>query len=171
MSDNHAWLDAIEASPSVEDWVPYVNEVATGGRAKLALDKPTGRLRYKRTLPDEVRFPTNYGFIPRTLNKQDDMELDLLVVSTEPLPPLAIANVRVVGGCAIVTDDRPEDKIIGVLLDDPAYAAVRELGDLGVELRRDISLFFELYKRGEATVRFERWYERADAIAKIEATS
>jgi inorganic pyrophosphatase len=44
------WVNTIERTQSVADWVPFVSEIPAGSRAKYALDKVSGHLTLHRIL-------------------------------------------------------------------------------------------------------------------------
>jgi inorganic pyrophosphatase len=164
------WVDAIEPSGSITEWVPYVNEISTGSKIKYALDKSSGLLLMHRAMEAGLSYPTNYGFVPHTLAKADGMEIDLLALSTEPLLPLTIAKVRLVGGCTIHSGDESssEDKLLGVAVGDPGVEAVIDINHVDAKMKARIEEFFSVYKDDEAieTV-VERWFDRVTAIDKI----
>ena len=59
-----------------------VIEIPSGGKNKYELDKETGLLRLDRVLYTSTHYPSNYGFIPRTLADDGD-PLDVLVLCQE----------------------------------------------------------------------------------------
>ena len=164
------WIDEIEISERPAEWVYYISEIAAGSKQKYTLCKRTGRLRLKRALPDGLEYPTNYGFIPHTRSEADGEEIDLLAITTEPLLPLTICHVRVIGGFTIhSTDKDPEDKLVGVAVHDPRVEKLHELADLDDKRRAGIEAFFSTYKRDRGIiVNFQRWFDRLEAIAKLE---
>jgi inorganic pyrophosphatase len=166
------WVNTIERTDSVADWVPFVSEIPSGSRAKYALDKVSGHLTLHRILPEGIAYPTNYGFIPRTLSKEDGGELDLMAISTEPLLPLTILRVRLIGGCSIRAGDQPsEDKLLGAVVCDPGCTELTDLHAVDDKLKARIAEFFTTYKLNEAeTVAFEGWYDRLAAIDKVKAS-
>jgi len=170
MKIGQRWVDAIERSDSIAEWVPVVIEIAAGSRMKYALDKRSGQLELNRAMEDGVTYPTNYGFIPRTTCKADGMELDLLTISSEPLLPLTIARVRLVGGCTLQSSDEShaEDKILGVLIADPDLKGVSDIGEVDKKLKQRIEDFFKTYKNDEGEeVKFSAWFDRVTALDKV----
>jgi inorganic pyrophosphatase len=165
------WVNSIERTESIADWVPFVSEIPSGSRAKYVLDKVSGQLTLHRILPKGIAYPTNYGFIPRTLSEEDGMELDVMAISTEALLPLTILRVRLVCGCTIrVGDERSEDKLLGAVACDPGTADLTDLHAVDGKLKARIEEFFRTYKQNEAQqVSFEGWYDRLAAIDKVKA--
>ena len=61
--------------------------------------------------------PTNYGFIPQTLDEDGD-ELDVLLVTEQPLATGIFLEARVIGVMKFVDDGEVDDKIVCVPADD-----------------------------------------------------
>jgi inorganic pyrophosphatase len=158
------WIRRIETSDDVAAWVPVVIEISRGSRMKYELDEDTGQLRLARGLARGFAYPTDYGFIPRTRGG-DGERIDVLVLASEPLLPLTIVRVRIVGGMHAVFEDEEEDKLLGVALDDPPMAEIRELDQVPKELRDSLSRFMEDHKNAEGEpTRVTTWHTREGAI-------
>ena len=52
--------------------------------------------------------PTNYGFIPQTLDEDGD-ELDVLLITDEPLPTGIFLEAKYIGVMKFVDDDEIDD--------------------------------------------------------------
>ncbi len=166
------WVNAIAQSESIAEWVPFVAEISAGSRQKYALDKRSGQLVLHRAMADGIHYPTNYGFVPRTLSAADHMELDLMAISTEPLLPLTIARVHILGGCTLKsTDERLcEDKLLGAVIGDPDVDRYADLADVDETLKARIEELYTSYKSDEgASVIVEHWFDRMVALDKIKA--
>ena len=61
--------------------------------------------------------PCNYGFIPQTLDEDGD-ELDVLMITDQPLTTGIYTTARVLGVMKFVDDGEVDDKIIAVPADD-----------------------------------------------------
>ena len=72
-------------------------EIPEGSRNKYEYDRKTGRIYFNRMLFSSIRYPTNYGLIPNTLALDGD-ELDILVVTSEPVYPGCYVVARPIGG-------------------------------------------------------------------------
>jgi inorganic pyrophosphatase len=140
----HPWHDVPWGRDPTE-WVHAVIEIPEGSKVKYELDKPTGLLRADRVLYSAVRYPANYGFIPRTYCGDGD-PLDVLLLCQSPLVPLALARCRPVGVIAMRDEQGADDKIIGVHVDDPQVAHYRELEDLPPHVLAELKRFFQDYK-------------------------
>ncbi|HVV82833.1 MAG TPA: inorganic diphosphatase [Kofleriaceae bacterium] len=140
----HALHD-IEVPDDIAAFVPAVIEIPRGSHLKYEIDKPTGLLRLDRVLYSAVFYPANYGFIPRT-HADDGDPLDILVLMQEPLEPLTIVRTRPLGGLRMSDEKGADDKIIGVCIDDPAYAHYRSIGELPPHVLKELDRFFRDYK-------------------------
>jgi inorganic pyrophosphatase len=170
MKPDSSWVSRIEQPRDPSDWVAVVNEIARGSCCKYRLDKATGQLALARALPPDVSFPTNYGFIPHTRSEADDEETDVLVLSGEPLLPLTIARVRIVGGFLETNSHKRavEARFLAVAIDDPAVEHVRVLGDVAANLRTRIEAFVMASKENQQIeVSFDGWLERDAALARL----
>jgi inorganic pyrophosphatase len=114
-------------------------EIPKGQRNKYELDHATGRIRLDRMLFTSTRYPADYGYIPGTFNPSDNDELDVLVLSRDPLAIGSAITVRVIG---LLRRPDGDDKILGVLVGDPEYGDTTSLNDVPVEIIRDIEAWF-----------------------------
>jgi inorganic pyrophosphatase len=90
--------------------------------------------------------PTNYGFIPQTLDEDGD-ELDALIITDEPLPTGVFLEARVIGVMKFEDDGEIDDKVIVVPADDRNTGnAITSLQDLPAQLIKQIEHHFTHYK-------------------------
>lgn len=141
----HPWHDLPNNSDHVDEYVNAVIEIPRGSKVKYEVDKPTGLLRVDRILHSASTYPANYGFLPRTYCDDSD-PLDVLVLGGDPLVPMALCKVRPIGVMRMIDCGEQDDKVIGVLVKDPAYAEVVDLSDLPQHILRELRRFFEEYK-------------------------
>jgi inorganic pyrophosphatase len=161
------WVARIERSEDPESWVPAVNEISTGSRCKYRLDKTTGQLELARALPRDVAFPMNYGFIPHTRCCADDEETDVMIISGEPLLPLTIVRVRIIGGFVESTSDenQPEERLLAVAADDPSVDDLHRIADIGDARKHAVEQFVRSYKANQdVKVSFDGWFDREAAL-------
>lgn len=123
-------------------------EIPSGTKVKYEIDKDTGLIGVDRILYNAVAYPINYGFIPRT-GQDDGDNLDIMVVSQSSFVPLSVARVKLLGVMLMTDTGEKDDKLIGVAADDPMFADMETLDDLGQQRLDEIQRFFEVYKRGE----------------------
>ena len=139
-------------------------EISSGSKSKYELDQETGLLKLDRVLYSAVRYPANYGFVPKSLG-QDNDPLDVLVLCQEPIIPLSIVHVRAIGGFKLVDDKGIDDKIICVHTGDPVYGVYKNLKDLNPHFKKELIKFFEDYKKLEKkTVEIGKLYGPDQAL-------
>jgi len=140
----HPWH---EVTPSVND-APLprhfraVIEIPKGSSNKYELEKSTGMLKLDRVLASAVYYPANYGFIPQTLAEDDD-PLDVLVFSTEQIPPLCICEAQAVGMMSMIDEGAPDHKIVAVLREDPVYSEYTTASDFPKHTFKMLKRFLE----------------------------
>ena len=145
-------------------------EIPAGSAIKYEIDAD-GALFVDRFLSMPVAYPANYGSMPRTLAGDGD-PLDALVLTRVPLHPGALVRFRPLGVLRMTDRGEADQKIIGVPTDkvDPAYAAIRDIGDLPQAERERIEAFFRVYKdlpaRGSG-VRLHGYGDAGEAWALI----
>jgi inorganic pyrophosphatase len=130
---------------TIEEALPVVIEVPQGSKNKYELDKKTGLLRLDRVLYSAVHYPANYGFVPRT-HCDDGDPLDVLVLGQEPVHPLTIVEVRILGVMRMRDEKGLDDKLIAVSSHDPAVADHHSLNDIPAHTLREMKRFFVDYK-------------------------
>lgn len=144
-------------------------EIPAGGTIKYET-LPNGLVHVDRFLQMPVAYPANYGALPSTLAGDGD-PLDALVLTREPLPPGVLLRFRPIAVLRMVDGGAMDHKLVGVPADDvdPAYAAIRDVGDLPVFQRERIEAFFRIYKDLPASdagqVMLQGWGDAAEARA------
>src|SRR5437868_10547606 len=88
-------------------------EIPIGSKVKYELDKATGLLRVDRVLFSSVRYPANYGFIPRTYCDDND-PLDVLVLGQVEVAPLTLMRAKPIGVMKMRDQGEGDDKIVAV---------------------------------------------------------
>ncbi len=143
----HPWHEVTPASEGHE--LPgrfrAIVEIPKGSSNKYELDKSSGLLKLDRVLSSAVYYPANYGFIPQTLAEDDD-PLDVLVYSTEEIPPLTLCNARAVGMMTMIDQGKPDHKIVAVLVEDPVYNDFETASSFPKHIFKMLKRFFEDYK-------------------------
>ncbi|HEX4450379.1 MAG TPA: inorganic diphosphatase [Kofleriaceae bacterium] len=159
------WLKKVRKIEKLDEPLVAVCEIPAKSRCKYKLDKRTGHLELGRIMAPECMYPANYGFIPRT-RSSDDMELDILVITSEPLLPLTTVECTIVGGFTIKEPKTPaEHKLLAVATLDPSVNKIGELDEVDTGLRDRIEQFFSTYKLVEnIRVEFAGWSKRAEAL-------
>lgn len=126
--------------------INVVVEIPTGSSHKIEWDRKIGVMKLDRVEPKIFAKPTNYGFIPQTLDEDGD-ELDVLLITDEPLSTGLVVEARVIGVMKFVDGGEVDDKIIAVPADDRQTGdAIQTLEDLPKQLIRQIEHHFSHYK-------------------------
>ncbi|MBX3363870.1 MAG: inorganic diphosphatase [Phycisphaeraceae bacterium] len=146
----HPWH---EVTPGIEgrslpEYFRAIIEIPRGSSNKYELDKASGLLMLDRVLSSAVYYPANYGFIPQTLAEDDD-PLDVLVYCTEDIPPLTLCQARAVGMMTMTDQDKPDHKIVAVLVQDPIYNEFEKASSFPKHIFKMLKRFFEDYKQLE----------------------
>lgn len=122
-----------------------VIEIPKGGKAKYELDKETGLLKLDRILYTSTHYPSNYGFIPRTLASDGD-PLDVLVLCSENIHPLSLVNCYPIGVIKMIDGGKNDEKIIAIPFHDPTYNNYTDIDELPKHIFDEMSHFFSVYK-------------------------
>lgn len=141
-------IDAIALGHNPPEDVNVIVEVPLGGEPiKYEMDKASGALFVDRFLYTPMRYPGNYGFVPRTLSDDGD-PIDVLVANTRPIVPGAVINVRPIGVLKMEDDGDGDEKIIAVpsLRLTQRYSHVQTYTDLPQIIWQQIEHFFLHYK-------------------------
>jgi inorganic pyrophosphatase len=141
----HPWHDIAVDPATIGEELPVVIEIPEGSKNKYELDKPSGLLKVDRVLYSSVRYPANYGFIPRSYCDDGD-PLDVLVLGQEAVHPLTIVYVRPIGVMHMRDQGKVDDKVLAVHARDPAVKHIRELSDAPPHTMLEIRRFFLDYK-------------------------
>ena len=123
-------------------------EIPAHSRAKYELDKESGALILDRVLYTSTHYPHNYGFIPRTLS-QDGDPLDVLVICSESIVPLALVKAYPIGILEMEDGGYSDEKIIAVAAHDPIYRGYHDISELPEHVKDEIRHFFTVYKELE----------------------
>ena len=141
------WHD-IDPKVITPDRFSAVIEISKGSSCKYELDKHTGLIRLDRVLYTATHYPANYGFIPRTYADDGD-PLDVLVLCSQPIMPLALIDVFPIGVMRMIDGGAMDDKIIAVPCSDPSYNNIGSIDDLPAHIFDEIMHFFSVYKQLE----------------------
>ncbi len=136
--------------------VNTVVEIPKGSTMKIEWDRERAAFLLDRVEPKIFAKPTNYGFIPQTLDEDGD-ELDTLVITEEPIPTGVWLKSRIIGILNFEDDSEGDHKIVVVPADDRhTNNAVKTLDDLGNRWKEQVEHHFthykDLYKPGSTKV-------------------
>ena len=126
--------------------VNVVVEIPQGSSHKIEWNRELAVMQLDRVEPVIFAKPTNYGFIPQTLDEDGD-ELDALIITDEPLTTGIFMEAKVIGVLEFVDDNEVDDKVIVVPADDRNTGnAINSLEDLPPQLLKQIEHHFNHYK-------------------------
>lgn len=126
--------------------VNVVVEIPTGSSHKIEWNRELAVFQLDRVEPRIFAKPTNYGFIPQTLDEDGD-ELDALVITDEPLATGVLLEAKIIGVLKFEDDGEIDDKVIVVPADDRNTGnAINSLEDLPKQLLAQIEHHFTHYK-------------------------
>lgn len=143
MADFNKILDAGDYQ---DGEINVVIEIPKGSIQKIEWRRDMGCFMLDRLEPEIFAKPTNYGFIPQTLDEDGD-ELDVLLISDQKLTTGIFTKAKVLGVMHFVDDGEVDDKIIAVLADDRNTGDVyKTYEDLPQQLIKQIEFHFSRYK-------------------------
>lgn len=126
--------------------INVVIEIPQGSSHKIEWNREKAVMQLDRVEPAIFAKPTNYGFIPQTLDEDGD-ELDVLLITDEPLPTGVFLEAKVIGVMKFEDDGEVDDKIVAVPTDDRTTGnAISTLADLPKQKLDQIEHHFTHYK-------------------------
>ncbi|MFA4890150.1 MAG: inorganic diphosphatase [Candidatus Paceibacterota bacterium] len=146
--------------------INVVIEIPKLSHIKYELDKNSGIIKIDRTLPLIMRFPINYGFVPRTLWYDSD-PLDVLVLSSKPHSKKSVIEARPVGMLNMIDGGKSDVKIFAVPAKDFEFKKINDISDIESELLKEIQHFFRIYKKHEKKNTIVKNWEGKQKALKI----
>lgn len=126
--------------------INVVVEIPQGSNHKIEWNRGLAVMQLDRVEPAIFAKPTNYGFIPQTLDEDGD-ELDALIITDQPLATGVFLEAKIIGVLEFVDDGEVDDKVIVVPADDRNTGnAINSLDDLPAGLLKQIEHHFNHYK-------------------------
>lgn len=126
--------------------VNIVIEIPEGSTLKIEWDRKRAAFMLDRVEPSIFAKPTNYGFIPQTLDEDGD-ELDVLLVCDEPVPTGVWMEAKIIGILNFEDDGEMDHKVVVVPADDRNTGdSINSLDDLGDRWKQKIEHHFSHYK-------------------------
>lgn len=116
-----------------------------GNKNKYEIDKETGLIKLDRPMKTAQDFPFDYGFVPQTYWHDGD-PLDVVILSTYPIAPGVLVEVRPVAVMRMIDCGERDEKIIAVPVSDPRWEKVQNLNHLNPYTLKEFTHFFETYK-------------------------
>lgn len=135
-----------DIEPGTAESITTIIEINKGSKNKYEIDKKTGLIALDRVLHTSQDYPFDYGFVPQTLWEDGD-PLDVVVLTTYPLFPGVMLNVRPVAVLTMIDGGDSDAKIIAVPENDPRWDNVKDLADVNPHTLKEIDHFFLTYKK------------------------
>lgn len=149
--------------------VNVVVEIPQGSSHKIEWNRELAFMQLDRVEPTIFAKPTNYGFIPQTLDEDGD-ELDVLIITDEPLPTGIFLEAKIIGVMKFEDDGEVDDKIVVVPTDDRNTGNhINSLADLPEKLVKQIEFHFNHYKdlKKAGTTTVKSWGDIEEAKVVI----
>lgn len=147
--------------------VNVVVEIPEGSSHKIEWNRELAVMQLDRIDPAIFAKPTNYGFIPQTLDEDGD-ELDALIVTDAPLPTGVFLEGTVVGVMKFEDDGEVDDKIVIVPADDRnsgnRIKTLDDMPQLVKQLENHFNHYKDLKKPGATIVKGWGNAEEAKAV-------
>lgn len=114
---------------------------------KYEVDKTTGAIFVDRFMSTAMHYPTNYGYVPKTISGDGD-PVDVLVITPVPLIPGVVVTCRPIGILKMQDEAGEDGKVLAVPINKilSLYTQWNRPEDLNPLRLKTISHFFEHYK-------------------------
>lgn len=152
-----------------QGFINVVNEIPCGSNHKIEWDREKKLFKLDRDEPIVFTKPTNYGFIPQTLDEDGD-ELDVLLLTDKPLGTGVYLEAKIIGVMKFVDDGEVDDKIVAVPADDRNNGnSINSLEDVPSQLIKQIEFHFNHYKdmKKPGTTKVESWGDIDEAKSVV----
>lgn len=126
--------------------VTTVIEIPKWSTLKIEWNRKKATFELDRVEPSIFAKPTNYGFIPQTLDEDGD-ELDTLLITNDPVPTGVVVEAKILGVLNFEDDGEADHKIICVPADDRnTDNALSSIDDLHDRFKQKLEHHFTHYK-------------------------
>jgi inorganic pyrophosphatase len=114
---------------------------------KYEVDKETGAIFVDRFMSTAMHYPTNYGYVPKTISGDGD-PVDVLVITPVPLIPGVVVRCRPIGILKMEDEAGQDGKVLAVPVDKilSLYTQWQKPSDLNPLRLKTIAHFFEHFK-------------------------
>jgi len=137
---------------------------------KYEVDKETGAVFVDRFMTTPMHYPTNYGYVPKTIAGDGD-PVDVLVMTPFALMPGVVVPCRAIGILNMTDEAGQDGKVLAVPTTKilPIYSGLASYEDVHPMILKSIEHFFEHYKDLEQGkwVKVEGWDGVAAAHKEI----
>lgn len=167
MPDFNKILDAGDVAGG---FINTVVEIPKWSTLKIEWNRELACFELDRVEPSIFAKPTNYGFIPQTLDEDGD-ELDTLILTNDPIPTGVYLKAKVIGILNFDDDGEADHKVICVPADDRNTGdAINSMDDLHDQWKQKIEHHFNHYKdlKKPGSTKVLGWGNAEDARVVIE---
>ena len=141
-------LDKVTPGANVPDAFNVIIEIPMNADPiKYEVDKASGAMFVDRFMTTAMHYPTNYGYVPKTLSGDGD-PVDVLVITPYPLYPGVVVPCRPIGILMMEDEAGVDGKVLAVPTDKilPMYTHWQKIEDVNKMRLNAIAHFFEHYK-------------------------
>lgn len=159
------YLHDIPSGPDPPSEIYVVVEMTRASKNKYEYDAEHNIFRLDRVLYTFA--PFDYGFIPQTLDCDDD-PLDVVLLINLPTFTGCLVHARPIGIMEMDDAGKIDDKIIAVPLKEPYYRDVKSIIDLPRSVIEEITQFYTTYKIQEGGhTEIKKFVELGEALKTI----
>ena len=160
-------LDLVSTGKNPPEEINVIIEIPKDAEpVKYEVDKESGAIFVDRVLSTPMRYPCNYGYVPRTLCGDGD-PADVLVILPLPLVPGSVIRAIPVGVLNMTDEAGSDEKLLAVPVPKvfAGYAHITDISQVSPHWLERIGHFFEHYKDLEKGkwVKLEGWGGRDEA--------
>ena len=141
-------LDNVSPGPKAPHEFNVIIEIPMNADpVKYEVDKATGAIFVDRFMSTAMHYPTNYGYVPKTISGDGD-PVDVLVVTPVPLIPGVVVPCRAIGILKMEDEAGQDGKVLAVPTKKilSLYSRWEKPEDLSPIRLKTIAHFFEHYK-------------------------
>jgi len=141
-------LDNVTPGSKVPEQFNVIIEIPMNADpVKYEVDKATGAIFVDRFMSTAMHYPTNYGYVPKTISGDGD-PVDVLVITPVPLIPGVVVPCRAIGILKMEDEAGEDGKVLAVPTDKilSIYTQWQKPEDLNPLRLKTIAHFFEHYK-------------------------
>ena len=110
-------LDNVTPGENVPDAFNVIIEIPMNADpVKYEVDKATGAIFVDRFMSTSMHYPTNYGYVPKTISGDGD-PVDVLVITPVPLIPGVVVTCRPIGILKMQDEAGDDGKVLAVPID------------------------------------------------------
>jgi inorganic pyrophosphatase len=146
--DKSMSLDNVTPGKNVPESFNVIIEIPMNADPiKYEVDKDTGAIFVDRFMSTAMHYPTNYGYVPKTLSGDGD-PVDVLVITPVPLIPGVVVACRAIGILKMNDEAGEDGKVLAVPIDKvlSIYSHWHKPEDIHPMRLNTIQHFFEHYK-------------------------